>query len=387
MVKISVIVPIYKGTKYIPGIIAQIEANARVLPGKFVELVLSNDDPQREISGDLSSDIIKILVLNTEKNRGIHGARVRGLSQSKGEYILFLDQDDAIDASYLKKQLGSIGDYDAVVCNILSDGLIKYNTDRPLYKAISRESMIKEGNMISSPGQVLLRRSAIPDIWRECILHHNGADDWFLWICMHACKKTFVINDEVLFSRRVHYYNTSSDTIKMTESEEEVAGLIAGRSILNKEEFDAFSNLIPRLQQIRVRENESWKKKFLILNDWLILKQNEIPLGQYLHKRKIGKVAIYGYGYLGKNLLSELSGGDIPVKYLIDKNARYIHADIETYTPEEEPGGVDAVVISLLHEDGLDKSLSEKLKMPLIWLEDMIYELVNGPGEKEVEIV
>lgn len=377
MVKVSVIVPIYKGIKYIPGIISQIEENATHLTGDAVELVLSNDDPENEINGNLSSKIIEIKVLNTNKNRGIHGARVEGLSHSKGEYILFLDQDDEIAPFYLSSQLNSIGRCDAVVCNIISGGMIQYNTDKPLYKAVSKECMIGEGNMISSPGQVLLRKSAIPGLWKEFLLKNNGADDWFLWLCMHSSGKKFALNEDVLFTRRVHYYNTSSDSIKMAASEEELTDLIRKLHILNRSEFDMFMKLIPRLRQMRVKENESWKKRFLILNDWLSIKQSGRSIERYLDKENICDVAIYGYGYLGKQLLSELSGGHVSIRYLIDKNAKFIKAGICVYTPDEELAGVDAVIVTLLYEDGLKQALLEKINMRLIWLEDIIFELAN----------
>ena len=39
-------------------------------------------------------------------------------------------------------------------------------------------------NLIRSPGQVLIRKSSIPEYWSEHTLIHNGSDDAFLWILM-----------------------------------------------------------------------------------------------------------------------------------------------------------------------------------------------------------
>ena len=113
---ISIIVPIYHGQKYMRGLIVQIEDASREISGYVTELLFVNDDPDLPINPVFKSELIDIQVINTNVNRGIHGARVEGLLRCRGEFILFLDQDDKIDRNFLTKQLALIGEADAIVC-------------------------------------------------------------------------------------------------------------------------------------------------------------------------------------------------------------------------------------------------------------------------------
>lgn len=81
MEKTSIIVPIYRGGKYIDGMIAQIEDCAAKCDSVCaLELLFVNDDPPEPV-GNLASEMMEIKVIETERNRGIHGARVRGLER------------------------------------------------------------------------------------------------------------------------------------------------------------------------------------------------------------------------------------------------------------------------------------------------------------------
>ena len=123
MKSISIIVPIYYGEKYIPKIIQQIEdCKSRLNEEDYLELLFVNDAPDAPLSQDLKSDAVHLTVINTDKNIGIHGARVKGLKKCHGEYVLFLDQDDRIYPEYFYSQLLSIEENDAVICKAIHAG-------------------------------------------------------------------------------------------------------------------------------------------------------------------------------------------------------------------------------------------------------------------------
>ena len=160
--QISLIVPIYNGEKFISSIIDMVEKNIENLiddSSKF-ELIFINDDPATALP-DYTSDLLNVCVVNTDINRGIHGARVYGLQHSTGDYVLFLDQDDIIFDNFFQSQLSQIGNADAVVCQARHENKQFYNNDLPFERVISKEYMLNNGNSIVSPGQVLIKRSAI----------------------------------------------------------------------------------------------------------------------------------------------------------------------------------------------------------------------------------
>ena len=73
------------------------------VPQTKLEFILVNDSPA---DGSLEEDELirnyvpdqafELTAVNHTENQGIHAARLTGLSKAQGEYILFLDQDDAI---------------------------------------------------------------------------------------------------------------------------------------------------------------------------------------------------------------------------------------------------------------------------------------------------
>ena len=104
-VTVSIVVPLYHGIKYIDSIISMAEANESLLKKSFsdahVEVVLVNDFPDDEKNLHIKQGkSVDVKVVKHFQNRGIHRSRVDGMKVSKGEYILFLDQDDEIEDDY-----------------------------------------------------------------------------------------------------------------------------------------------------------------------------------------------------------------------------------------------------------------------------------------------
>jgi len=99
--KISVIVPVYNMQEYLKDCLNSIINQTF----SDLEIIIINDG-----SSDNSYDIIKeyalkdarIVVIN-QVNKGLSGARNKGLEIAKGEYIAFIDSDDTVDLNMLEK--------------------------------------------------------------------------------------------------------------------------------------------------------------------------------------------------------------------------------------------------------------------------------------------
>ena len=64
--KVSIIVPIYQGKKYIQKLIKMAEICQEKTQNQVkIELILSNDDPYEKLEESLFSDTITIHILNT----------------------------------------------------------------------------------------------------------------------------------------------------------------------------------------------------------------------------------------------------------------------------------------------------------------------------------
>lgn len=127
----------------------------------------------------------------------------------------------------------------------------------------------------------------------------------------------------------------------------------------------------------------NWKKMsdkhlslFLMMNQWIKVKQEGKNLEKYFLDNNYHTVAVYGMSYAGETLVDELKGSNIKVLYGIDKKADNIYSDIEIVSPEDNLQAVDVIVVtSITFFDEIEKVLEKKVDCPIISLEDILYEI------------
>lgn len=96
MIRLSIIVPLYKSEKYLPKCIESLVQQD--IPLETYEIILVNDgspDNSKTIAEEYASRYSNIKVLSQE-NKGASGARNTGLSIAVGEYVRFVDPDDFV---------------------------------------------------------------------------------------------------------------------------------------------------------------------------------------------------------------------------------------------------------------------------------------------------
>lgn len=114
---------------------------------------------------------------------------------------------------------------------------------------------------------------------------------------------------------------------------------------------------------------------FLMMNQWVQVKQEGKNLSDYFEKKGYKKIAIYGMSYVGETLLNELKGSEIEVVYAIDKNSNQISADVSIVSVDDYLEEVDAIVVTAISFfDEIEETLSTKLHCPILSLEDIIYD-------------
>ena len=107
MPKLSVIIPVYNGGKYIrKGLTSLLEQSFRDF-----DVICINDcstDNSLEILDEFAKKYSRIKVVNNPQNMGAALTRNVGIDMAKGEYIYFLDADDYIDEKYLECMVDKI---------------------------------------------------------------------------------------------------------------------------------------------------------------------------------------------------------------------------------------------------------------------------------------
>lgn len=104
MKKISVIIPMYNSEAYIKQCIRSVTSQTY----QNLEILVIDDgsaDGSREICEELSRTDERIR-LYSQENGGVSKARNLGLETASGEYVFFLDSDDAIHPLLLEEMIG-----------------------------------------------------------------------------------------------------------------------------------------------------------------------------------------------------------------------------------------------------------------------------------------
>lgn len=115
---------------------------------------------------------------------------------------------------------------------------------------------------------------------------------------------------------------------------------------------------------------------FLMMNQWVKVKQEGKNLATFFELNGYKKIAIYGMSYAGETFVEELKGSGVEIAYGIDRNADGLYADIDIVSPDDELEDVDAVVVTAItYFDEIEEMLSENVKCPIISLEDILYEV------------
>ena len=106
-IKVKVIIPCYKVEKQIRKVVEE-------LPDYVHSIILVNDkspDSTPEILSQLAQENPKVTVVNHDVNQGVGGAMISGFLEAlktEGDFIVKLDGDGQMDASYIKKMVSGL---------------------------------------------------------------------------------------------------------------------------------------------------------------------------------------------------------------------------------------------------------------------------------------
>ncbi len=252
-----------------------------------------------------------------------------------------------------------MGDNDASVCRLLHEGKQFYDTRMPFTSVINREYMTSVRNPIISPGQVLIKKNKIPELWKHARLKNNGADDWLLWLCMLGENSSFALNPEILFEHVVDGHNESMNMKHMMDSEEEMYHVLSAGGIFSDKELECVHNAVRNAAREHINTLCRFQKMFFVYETWIRLWEDGLYLHDYLKQNGIRSVAVYAAGYIGRRLYDSLKKSGTRVLYFIDINAKYLRMDIPVYLPDMCLPDVDMIIVSLLEEErGIIKKLS-----------------------------
>lgn len=129
--------------------------------------------------------------------------------------------------------------------------------------------------------------------------------------------------------------------------------------------------------KIELMEKKSEKdlQNMRLFEQWLFIKQDDKSIQDYLKRKGIKTIAIYGMDFVGERLYDELKDTGVEVRYAIDKRGGCLCGDIPVISLEEELEPVDAIVVcAVYYFDEIKENLLTRTDIPVISLETILFE-------------
>jgi glycosyltransferase involved in cell wall biosynthesis len=207
MPEVSVIIPSYNSAKYLT------DAVDSVLSQTFRDFeVLIVDDGSTDNTEGVISRYGEPVRYIRQRNSGVAAARNRGIQESCGQYVAFLDADDTWRPEKLEMQVKALREkpgYRAcyTAFTVVSANLTPCGVTRSCWPVASLQDLLLRGNVIGSICSVVCERSLFEST--------GGFDpslsqcaDWDMWVRMSTLTE-FLYLDSPLVTYRQHTANMS----------------------------------------------------------------------------------------------------------------------------------------------------------------------------------
>ncbi len=214
--KISIVIPYYNGEAFIAKAICSVKEQSYT---NFEVLLVNNGSTDR--SEEVAKEEVgmdKRFVFLKEPKIGISNALNKGIANSRGEYISFLDCDDVYLGNRLEQMLKHINDgADLVACRGLkidSSGHVFGETPRFFKSPEMVSTILMHHNIVNSLSYIMVRR----DVLMEFIPlpeKYSWILDYYLMISMSKKNKKIDFIDEPFVKRLYHSNNHSLNYSKI----------------------------------------------------------------------------------------------------------------------------------------------------------------------------
>lgn len=211
--RVSVVIPCYNSLRFLPETLDSVLAQT----WEDLEVVLVDDGGTDDLAGWLAGRPDPRVRVVRQDNAGVSAARNRGVAESHGELIAFLDSDDVWEPVAVERMVAcfdrdpdlglAYGGYDVVDAEGRRNGRVVLSSwEGDVWERfVTRNPVAMSASMapravLDELGGFVVNRDRFP----------VDVEDWELWIRIAAHRRVAVVR-EVLVHHRRHGANSSSD--------------------------------------------------------------------------------------------------------------------------------------------------------------------------------
>jgi len=203
MPKISVVMPVYNGEKYLKQAVESI-LNQSFKDFEFIIVNGNSVDKSLEILRDFQQKDERIKLVSGE-NKGLIYSLNEGVKMAQGEYIVRMDADDVSYPNRLEKQLKYVQEKGLDVCGTWAEGVDAFGSKIREMQYPPDANKIKTFTLLHSPfihPSVIFRKDVFDEVggYRSFFKH---IEDYELWTRLVFKYKTDNI-PEALLKYRFH---------------------------------------------------------------------------------------------------------------------------------------------------------------------------------------
>lgn len=131
---------------------------------------------------------------------------------------------------------------------------------------------------------------------------------------------------------------------------------------------------IDRIELNKIKQIDKFNSYYLMYEAWVELYQDNLRISDYLKKENMHKIAIYGYGNIGKIFYREIKGSEIQVSYIIDREAGSFIEEVPVFGLQDKLPEVDVIIVTIPDQmENIQRDLRKLCDYPIISLEEVVY--------------
>lgn len=250
MKKVSVILPIYNGEKYLNRCIDSVLNQTY----KNIEVICLNDGSKDNTLNILTSYNDKRIKVIDKKNSGVSDTRNIGIKSATGDYITFIDADDFYKNNFIETMVNYIEKYnvDIIRCNyevinnnnqLIETGILSTYCNKKYSKKEIKENILPatlKGNIPCFCYLLLMKKEVIKNIFFPIDIHMM--EDVVFYIELLTTSKSLYVCEDTLYTIMFNengatnsHENYERNIFNVIETNKKIKEILKNKKLDNKQ--------------------------------------------------------------------------------------------------------------------------------------------------------